>query len=280
MSSRIRMNDADPGGSAVLEEQRRPEPAAQEPEPREPEPQPEPGTRREPEPREPIREPGEGTDEGAEPEEDPRSAAQRIRRLTREKYEAERRAQEAEARFRQTQQPQQPPPGSASEAEQRAFQRFQAQQQEYEFAQRCNGLWDRGCAEYTTGEMTEAKAALDAVGWGNTPDALWTLTELPDGHRIYRELASDLDEAARILRLPHDQRTLALSRLSRQEPRQQSQAEGLRNLPPPVSRAPEPHRPVSGTAARREMSLDDPRMSMAEFIRRRDREERGSRIAR
>jgi hypothetical protein len=271
MSSRIR-SDSDPGsGPGAL--------AAADPEPQAPpepvrEPEPEPRREPEPEPSEPQGEPGE-----QQPDPDPRSTEARIRRLTREKYEAEQRAQQAEMRWRQTQQPQAPQGGTPDE--QRAYQRFQAQQAEYEFAQRCNGLWDKGIGEYGGSEMQEAKAALDAVGWGNTPDALWTLTELPDGHRIYRELASDLDNAARILRMPHDQRTIALTRMSRGAAAPApagTQAEQLRNLPP-VSRAPEPHRPVGGTSARRELSLDDPKLSMAEFIRRRDREARRSKIA-
>jgi len=275
MSSRIRSDSTEPGGSAAAAEPREPvtEPAAPEPQ-REP-----PANDRLPEPSN-DRLPEPANDEPApEPTEAERGAEQRIRRLTREKYEAEQRAREAEARFRQSQQPQRPQPGN--ESEERAYQRFQAQQAEYDFAQRCNGLWEKGVGDYGSAEMQEAKAALDAVGWGGTPDALFTLTELPDGHRIYRELASDLDNAARILRLPHDQRTIALTRMSQGNGAAPpvTQAEQLRNLPPPVSRAPEPHRPVGGTAARRELSLDDPKLSMAEFIRRRDREARRSKIA-
>jgi hypothetical protein len=276
MSSRIRNDDLDPGSGAAAAESREPE---ERREPQEPAPE-----QREPDPPANDRTPPPANDAEGEPsgelqEPDPRSTEARIRRLTREKYEAEQRAREAEQRFRQSQASQRPQPGN--ESEERAYQRFQQQHAEYDFAQRCNGLWEKGIGDYGSSEMQEAKAALDAVGWGNTPDALFTLTELPDGHRIYRELASDLDNAARILRLPHDQRTIALTRMSRDGNATvaATQAEQLRNLPPPVSRAPEPHRPVGGTAARRELSLDDPKLSMAEFIRRRDREARRSKIA-
>jgi hypothetical protein len=273
MSSRIRNDDLDPGSGAVTAEPREPEERREPPEPA-PEQHEPPANDRTPPPA------NEVGDEPGEPQEpDPRSTEARIRRLTREKYEAEQHAQQAEMRWRQTQQPQAPQGGTPEE--ERAYQRFQAQQAEYEFAQRCNGLWDKGIGEYGGSEMQEAKAALDAVGWGNTPEALWSLTEFPDGHRIYRELANDLDNAARILRMPHDQRTIALTRMSRGASAPAAagtQAEQLRNLPP-VSRAPEPHRPVGGTSARRELSLDDPKLSMAEFIRRRDREARRSKIA-
>jgi hypothetical protein len=44
------------------------------------------------------------------------------------------------------------------------------------------------------------------------------------------------------------------------------------------TRAPRPLRPIGGNSARQDRPLDQ--VSMAEFIRRRDREERGSRIRR
>lgn len=277
MSSRIRSSDG-PGGSAAASEPREPPPV----EPPQPAPLPvaDPPPAPEPEPHEP--EPGEHVDQPPAGEE-PDKAALRIRQLTREKYEAERRAREAEARWMQAQQPQRPVPQPGQSpadaaAEQRAYERFQAQQAEQAFAVKCNNLWDEGVREYGGDTMSEAKRALDAVGWGNDPYALQSLTELPDGHRIYRELAGDLDNAARILRLPHDKRTIELAWLSAR-----SRNESLTNREPepaPVTRAPEPIRPLGARSAARELPLDHPNLSIAEYIRRRDREERRSRISR
>ena len=276
MSSRIRSGEG-PGAGVAASEPREPPPEVTPPPAREPEPPP---TAPEPEPHEP--EPGEHVDQPPAGEE-PDKAALRIRQLTREKYEAERRAREAEARWMQAQQPQRPVPQPGQSpadaaAEQRAYERFQAQQAEQAFAVKCNNLWDEGVREYGGDTMSEAKRALDAVGWGNDPYALQSLTELPDGHRIYRELASDLDNAARILRLPHDKRTIELAWLSAR-----SRNESLTNREPepaPVTRAPEPIRPLGARSAARELPLDHPNLSIAEYIRRRDREERRSRISR
>lgn len=271
MSSRIRSGDASPGAGVAASEPREPPPEVTPP----PEPQPSPAP--EPEPREP--EPGDLDQPPAG--EAPDKAELRIRQLTREKYEAERRARELEQRWNQAQQMQRPMPQPGQSpaeqaAEERAFQRFQAQQTDLAFAAKCNNLWDEGVKEYGGDQMTEAKRALDAVGWGNDAYALQSLTDLPDGHRVYRALAADLDNAARILRLPHDKRTIELAWLSgrgRNEP-------GREPEPAPVSRAPEPHRPIGARSSPREPRLDDPNLSMAEYIRRRDREERRSRISR
>lgn len=275
-SSRIRSDGPVVGASA-------PEPA--EPPPPTPPPVPvaEPPPAREPEPREPS--PDEGHEDlppaGSEADD---KAQKRFHQLTREKYEAEARARAAEQRLAMMQQPQrpQPQPGQSpadAAAEARAFERFQAQQAAQIFNTACDNLWDEGCREYGGEQMAEAKRALDAVGWGNDPYALQSLTELPDGHRIYRELAADLDNAARILRLPHNKRQIELAWLSSRGARREAGEEGG-NRDVPVTRAPDPIRPIGARSAPRELPLDHKDVSMAEFIRRRDRETRPSRISR
>lgn len=280
-SSRIRSDGPVVGASA-------PEPPAETPQVTPPVPVAEP-TPPPPEPRDPP--PDDSHEEqppaGSEPED---KSEKRIRQLTREKYEAERRARDAEARWQQMQQPQrpQPQPGQSpadAAAEARAFDRFQAQQAAQIFNTACDNLWDEGCREYGGETMAEAKRALDAVGWGNDAYALQSLTELPDGHRIYRELAADLDNAARILRLPHNKRQIELAWLSNRGARggtnrEPDQGMDTNREPAPVTRAPAPIRPIGARSAPRELPLDHKDVSMAEFIRRRDKESRPSRIAR
>lgn len=277
MSSRIRTSDEGPGARAAAPDPPEPTPS----EPTKPLPVADPPPAPEPEPREP--EPGDLDQPPAG--EAPDKAELRIRQLTREKYEAERRAREAEQRWMQMQQPQRPVPQPGQSpadaaAEERAFQRFQAQQTDLAFAAKCNTLWDEGVREYGGDQMTEAKRALDAVGWGNDAYALQSLTDLPDGHRVYRALAADLDNAARILRLPHDKRTIELAWLSGRGRSNGAPSREAEPEPLPVSRAPEPIRPIGARSSPRELRLDDPNLSMAEYIRRRDREERRSRISR
>src|SRR5215475_9932196 len=207
----------------------------------------------------------------------------RLDRLTFEGHQARRERDEAMARLaewqRRQQAQQQPSPDQ--QAEERAYQRMQQERLEADFNRDCNTLWQKGVDEYGD-EMAEAKRGLDAVGWGNRPDALAALTALPDGHRVYRELASDLDNAARILSLPPMRMAVELARMSRGDaPQNTGLVSRETNREPSEdrrTRAPEPLRPVGGNSARAERPLTE--VSMAEFIRRRDREERGSRIRR
>lgn len=281
-SSRIRSDGPVVGASASAPEPAEP-PQVTPPLPvAEPEPAPVPS------PREPPPDEGHEDQPPAGSEADDK-AQKRFHQLTREKYEAEARARAAEQRLAMLQQPQrpQPQPGQSpadAEAEARAFDRFQAQQAAQIFNTACDNLWDEGCREYGTEGMAEAKRALDAVGWGNDAYALQSLTELPDGHRIYRELAADLDNAARILRLPHNKRQIELAWLSnrggRGTNREPDDGMDTTREPAPVSRAPAPIRPIGARSAPRELPLDHKDVSMAEFIRRRDRDSRPSRIAR
>src|SRR5215475_10539666 len=206
----------------------------------------------------------------------------RLDRLTFEGHQARRERDEANARLaewqRRQQAQQQPSPDQ--QAEERAYQRLQQERLEADFTRDCNTLWQKGVDEYGE-EMAEAKRGLDAVGWGNRPDALAALTSLPDGHRIYRELGADLDNAARILSLPPMHMAVELARLSGRDasnPLNASRETNRDQSEDRRSRAPQPLRPVGGNSARGERPLGE--VSMAEFIRRRDRDERGSRIRR
>src|SRR5215467_3305776 len=204
----------------------------------------------------------------------------RLDRLTFEGHQARRERDEAMARLaavqRRQQAQQQPSPDQ--QAEERAYQRLQQERLQQDFDRDCNTLWQKGVDEYGD-EMSQAKRGLDAVGWGNRPDALAALTALPDGHRIYRELATDLDNAARILSLPPMRMAVELARMSRGDNESLPNVSRETNREPSQnSRAPAPLRPVGGNSARGERPLEQ--VSMAEFIRRRDRDERGSRIRR
>jgi hypothetical protein len=259
MSSRIRMDGAGPGDDlpAPVEEPATSQPPQQAPEPSPP----------------PAVEPEEGDE--APKAADPDEIKRRIDRLTREKYESQRRFDELQRQFNEFQQRTQPQgvPDPAREAEQRGYQRAQFEAVERDFNARCNDIYRKGRDEFGE-EMDEAVAALTAAGWNaNRPDALAALTQLPDAHKVYHHLASDLDNAARVLSLPPMQMAMELTRLAGDP--------GTRaSVPGDVSRAPAPIRPVGGNSARRALSSDDPRLSMADFIRLRDKEERRSRILR
>lgn len=264
MSGRIRL-DAEPSDT---EEHNQPGPA---PEPVQPPPQP-------PQPPQPPPEPPLAAREAApepphtegDPAPLPPEAQKRIDRLTWEKYEARRQYEELQRQVQQAQQQmrqQQLPPGQA-DPEERALNRFRAEAAEREFNRACNEVFQRGSAEYQ--DFPEAVRALNAVGYGGRPDALAAIASMPDGHRVYRALASNLDNAARVLSLPPMQMAMELTRLAHQVP----QAPQAPENGTPVSRAPAPLRPIGGGTRAPEKPLKD--VSMAEFIRRRDKEEFGS----
>ena len=249
--------------------------AEEEPKPPEPTPPPPPPPPLPPEPP-PAKEAADPP-----PESTPAPAAEalspelqkRIDRLTWEKYEAQRRQQEAEQRYLQEQRRQQAaqhaygPPGE-TEAEQRGYQRAQQENATARFNEACNSLYAKGRQEF--GEtMDEAVRGLNAVGWGNRPDALAALASLPDGHRVYHALASNLDEAHRVLNLPPMEMAVALASM-----RSQQSSNGHAEPRTPISRAPAPISPIGGQSRAPEKPLD--KLSMREFITRRDRETAGS----
>ena len=206
-------------------------------------------------------------------------------RLTWEKYDYKRRAEEAERLIQTWQEEQRRPqlPPGQTDPKQEALEQFRAEQTMREFNAACNEVYRKGRHEF--GEaMDEAKRALDAVGWGGRPDALAAIAALPDGHRVYRELASDLDNASRVLSLSPMAMAVELARMAvsgatpRDTAGQGSDGAGASTPPVPVTRAPEPLRTVGGTSRTAPVPLD--KTSMADFIRRRDSEERRSRIMR
>lgn len=290
MSSRILLDDAGPGtrepapppapepqdrGRAAPEPQERAEAVAADDSPK-----PEEGTQR------PSDAPAEASER--QPSESEKDYQRRIDQLTRDKYAAQRERDQLRAEWQRFQQQQQPPPqpGQPDRAQyERDVQQAVANRA---FDQACNSLYARGREEYGA-EMDDAVQALVAVGYGDVQQnpaaylALNELAESPNGHRLYRELAGDLENAARILRMPPN---MIIREIARMEARI-GDAAGGNGAPPaepaaraPVSRAPDPVRHIGGRSAQPPHRLDDPNMDMASWIRERDRQERRSRIAR
>lgn len=223
----------------------------------------------------------EAPESSGEASEQPAEAAAelkaRLDMLTRQKYELQRQRDEYAAMLaRQQQQYADPRYQQQASGDPIEVARAEGRQQAHEqviaqrFNEACNGLFQKGQEEF--GDMTEAVGALNAVGYGNRPDVLAALTKLPDGHRVYRELAGNLDNAARVLSMDPMEMALELARMSH------GNNNVARETAPPVSRTPPPLRPVGGNASPARKPLE--KMSMAEFIRERDRTERRSRISR
>lgn len=260
MSDRIRMAESDRPPEETTEPQPPPSPPPPEPE--------QPPTRREgPEP-----EPPPKTAEETEKEEPlPPHLQARVNREVREKWELRRQVEQAQQQMREMQQAYQQwqqaqgqgAQGVNTDAEQRAFQRYQQQAAEERFNEACNNVYQRGKQEYA--DFDDAVRALVDVGAGQRPDFLSAVAQLPDGHRVYRQLAADLDNAGRIMRLPPMQMAMELALLSGRGNGAATPAEPVRH-----SRAPAPLRPIGGTS-RAPQRLEN--MSMADFIKQRDKEE-------
>jgi hypothetical protein len=255
----------------------------EKPAPAEPEPPPAPPAPPEPPPQREAAEVAERAEEVAEPadaeapkpEAIPPQLQKRLDTLTREKYEARRQVEELQQRFADMQRESQRAAGAPDNPVEQAKQELRKEAGERAFNEACNAVATKGRAEYE--DFDDAVKALNAVGYGNRPDALGAIAQLPDGHRVYRTLASDLDNAARVLALPPMAMAVELARMSIGAP-------APANLPPAqpaatVTRAPEPLRSIGGTSGGAQVPLE--KASWAEFIRRRDAEERrNSRISR
>lgn len=198
----------------------------------------------------------------------------RLDRLRWEKAESDRRYQALQAQMeRDRQQANRPPGDQTREAVRQELMNEQAQ---LAFNAACNDLFAKGQAEYGE-EMQDAVKLLNAVGYGERPDALAAITSLPEGHKVYRQLAQDPDRAALILAMPPMGMMVELARMAANPAAAAPQTTG-NSGGVPVTRAPEPVRTIGGNATRAEKPLDQ--VSMAEFIRRRDKEEKRSRILR
>ena len=276
MSSRILLDDAGPGTR---------EPALP------PAPEPEDRERAAPEPEEATQRAPDAPAEASErqPSESERDYQRRIDQLTRDKYAAQRERDQLRAEWQEFQRRQQPPPQPGQPDRQQYERDVQQGVANRAFDQACNSLYSRGREEYGA-EMDDAVQALVAVGYGDVQQnpaaylALNELAESPNGHRLYRELAGDLENAARILRMPPNMIIREIARMEARLASGASMSEG-NGAPPaepraPVSRAPDPVRHIGGRSAQPPHRLDDPNMDMASWIRERDRQERRSRIAR
>jgi hypothetical protein len=232
-----------------------PEPR-QEPERQAPEPDPPPPA---------AAEAGQAATEGEQQQEPPlgkdelSQLKERYDALNREKWEARRQAEMLAARVAELERPA-PPPGQPQDPVEVAKQQLRAEEMQRSFNAACNATFAKGKAEFP--DFEQAVGALNAVGAGQRPDFLSAVTALPEGHKVYRQLAGNLDEAARVLALPPMQMAVELAKMA------VVAATPVTRPPPQVSNAPPPIRPIGG-ASRNPTPANE---SMEEFIARRDKE--------
>lgn len=216
---------------------------------------------------------GESQQESERPKPKPTFYEKRFGELTRQKREAERRAEEAEARLaalergetatsqdegetqprpRQQQQPQ--PETDVERAAERLIEHR-------EYSKRVTNVIAAGEAEFDKAEFTAKCNLIADIGGEAVQDFMKIVTDsdvVTDGHKVIAALADDPDEAERVLSLNPVKMALALTKLSEKLSKPPA--------PKPVSRVPAPVDPVNG-AARTTTRLDDPNIPMDDFAK-------------
>ena len=168
----------------------------------------------------------------------------RIDELTREKYEARRQADDFADQLRKIQQPAatsqqtetQPPAGyvPASEVDKRAAERIA----EERFVNSCNATAEAGQAKYP--DFQTAVSNFGLLG-GVKPEFLQAITALgtDDGAKVFYELGSNPDDAARVMSLPPVQMAMEVARRASAPVKQA-----------PVSKVPAPIEPITTNSVR------------------------------
>ncbi len=213
-----------------------------------------------------------GSSPSADPVPDQMVPRSRVDQITREKWEARRRAQELEQELNQLRAAQAalrpednlgtpgtpadssraPPPAgthaSPEALEQVIHARAQQLAQAQAFTERCNATYRQGVEDPSTPGFQEALRGFDLFGGlQRYPDLVEAVTSVPDGHRLLHHLGTHLDEAERILSLPPAARGMELGRLS---------ARITVPVPRPTA-APTPPVPIRGNVASGEPGPDD-----------------------
>ncbi len=121
-------------------------------------------------------------------------------------------------------------------------------------------MFEAGKKAFPKGWEERVNQAAEAIGpeIAARPDFLETLTDLPNAHAVYFDLASDPDRIEALLQMSPSKMGLELGRLSEKL---------AATKPKTVSRVPTPIRPLD-KPTKEDLPLDDPNMSMEEFDRR------------
>lgn len=147
------------------------------------------------------------------------------------------------------------------------------------FNKACNDIVDTGKKEFkdTWEPALRNLTALGAIGQDVPQDFLETAIELKSPHKVLHHLGSNLDEAERIIKLSPKKMALELARVEAQ-----LNAPAAPPAAPIISTAPAPVVPIAGGAKPGAASLDDPNISMEQFmeLRAKQKEEHKNRYKR
>lgn len=207
-----------------------------------------------------IQESEVGADEASEsPSRPPQGLLDRIGQLTRQKRELEERLQQAET-YRQAQYaPQYEAEGPAPAIDPRSVQ-LEIHRQAQELAKQqswkdtTDKIWNEGLQKF--GDWAPQLNNMAQILGGIPTTLTEAAIETGNPHEVLYHLAKNPDEAARIAMLPPTRQAVAIAKM----------ASGL-NAPKRVSSAPPPITPKVSGIGSAPASLDDPNISMEEWVR-------------
>ena len=161
---------------------------------------------------------------------------ERIDTVTREKYEAIRRAEAAEALAERLSKGEAPKQDIPQDIDSLAEKKAAELVQQREFNAKCDAIYSSGNGEFGQ-EWDTTLANFGMLGGLNQP-FLEAVTELPDAHKVLHQLGSDMDAAARIMSLPPIKMAFELAKLS---------SKPVKTAP--VTKAPPPIAPLDGAGS-------------------------------
>lgn len=146
-----------------------------------------------------------------------------------------------------------------AQVEQRAAQRVQQEK----FNEACNGIFDKGVEEF--GDFKEALNNLSLVGATGkdaNPAFLAAITELDGAHKVLHHLGKNPELAEKIISMSPAKMAIELSRVEAGLSKPKEKA---------VSKAPEPIKPLGGTA-KNTVSLSDDKVDMDRWLEERNKQ--------
>jgi hypothetical protein len=216
---------------------------------------------------------GESQPESEKTKPKPTFYEKRFGELTRKAREAERRAEDLQARLDAIERGETADPQPEGETQPKPRQQPTQQQPETdveraaerlvehrEYSKRVTSMIAAGEAAFDKNDFTQKCNLIADIGGEAVPEFMRIVTDsdvVTDGHKVIAALADDPDEAERILSLNPVKMALALTKLSEKL---------AKPVPKQVSKVPAPVEPVNG-AARATTRLDDPNIPMDDFAK-------------
>jgi hypothetical protein len=180
----------------------------------------------------------------------------RIDQLTAKIYQEKREKEELKAKYGAIEAAQ---PAKAddvyAQAKKAALAELQQQQYIESFNRKCEEVNDKGISEFPDFRDTLEKLGQVGLITNESMQFLEIVTELPDSHKLLYHLGKNPDEAERLTNLSPTKQAIELAKLEVKISKQKEQKD-LR----PVSKAPPPIKPISGTSST--SSLPDDPMKM------------------